>query len=53
MYINLPSLGDEDTARDLFQRTERVADAVERIAAETRQVVRKGEARDPIPGDPA
>jgi formiminotetrahydrofolate cyclodeaminase len=53
VYINLPSLGDENKARELFERTERVADAVERIAAETRQVVRKGEARDPLPGDPA
>jgi methenyltetrahydrofolate cyclohydrolase len=53
VYINLPSLGDENRARELFERTERVADAVERIAAETRRLVRKGEARDPLPGDPA
>jgi formiminotetrahydrofolate cyclodeaminase len=53
VYINLPSLGDDAKARELFERTEELADAVERIAAETRQVVRKGEARDPLPGDPA
>ena len=53
VYINLPSLGDEAKARELFERTEELADAVERIAAETRQVVRKGEARDPLPGDAA
>jgi formiminotetrahydrofolate cyclodeaminase len=53
VYINLPSLGDETRARELFERTERMADAVERIAAVTRQVVRKGEARDPLPVDPA
>jgi formiminotetrahydrofolate cyclodeaminase len=53
VYINLPSLGDETRARELFERTERMADTVERIAAVTRQVVRKGEARDPLPIDPA
>lgn len=53
VYINLPSLGDESKARELFGRTEELTDAVERIAAETRQVVRKGEARDPLPDDPA
>ena len=53
VYVNLPSLGDEAKARELFERTEELADAVERIAAETRQVVRNGGARDPLPGDPA
>jgi formiminotetrahydrofolate cyclodeaminase len=53
VYINLPSLGDEDKARELLERTQQVGDAVERIAAETRQVVRKGEPRDPLPEDPA
>ncbi len=53
VYINLPSLGDEDRARELLERTQQVGDAVERIAAETRQVVRKGDPRDPLPEDPA
>lgn len=53
VYINLPSIGDEGRARELLKRTEEVAEAVERIAAETRSVVRHGEARDPLPDDPA
>ncbi len=53
VYINLPSIGDETRARELFERTEAIADAVERLAAETRQLVRKGEARDPLPETPA
>jgi formiminotetrahydrofolate cyclodeaminase len=53
VYINLPSIGDEARARELFERTENLADAVERIASQTRQVVRGGEARDPLPADHA
>lgn len=53
VYINLPSLGDENRARELFERTESIADAVERLAARTREVVRSGEARDPLPVDAA
>jgi formiminotetrahydrofolate cyclodeaminase len=49
VYINLPSLGDETKARDLYERTEGIADAVERLAAQTREHVRQGEARDPLP----
>jgi methenyltetrahydrofolate cyclohydrolase len=48
VYINLPSLGDETRARELFRRTEDIADAVERVAAATREVVRGGDARDPL-----
>ena len=52
VYINLPSLGDEHQARELFERTEGIADAVERLASRTREQVRGGEARDPLPADP-
>ena len=47
VYINLPSLGDEAVARDLFGRTEELADEVERLADRTREVVRSREAREP------
>ncbi|HYO42558.1 MAG TPA: cyclodeaminase/cyclohydrolase family protein [Candidatus Limnocylindrales bacterium] len=50
VYINLPSLGDESRARQLYERTEAIADTVERLAAQTREVVRSGRARDPLPG---
>jgi len=53
VFINLPSLGDETRARDLYARTEGIADVVERLAAQTRELVRKGEARDPLPETPA
>jgi formiminotetrahydrofolate cyclodeaminase len=53
VYINLPSLGDEARARELYQRTEQIADAVERLAAQTRELVRSGEARGPLPDDAA
>lgn len=53
VYINLPSIGDEERARDLFQRTEAIADAVERLAAQTREVVRGGDARPPQRAEPA
>jgi formiminotetrahydrofolate cyclodeaminase len=51
VYINLPSIGDESRARELFERTETIADAVERLASRTREQVRGGEARDPLPTD--
>ena len=53
VYINLPSLGDEHLARELFERTEGFADAVERLASQTRERVRGGESRGPLPADPA
>lgn len=49
VYINLPSLGDEAASRDLFERTEQLADEVERLADRTREVVRSREAREPLP----
>ncbi|MCJ7711860.1 MAG: cyclodeaminase/cyclohydrolase family protein, partial [Chloroflexi bacterium] len=49
VYINLPAIGDESLARDLFGRTEELADAVERLAAQTREQVLGGRPRDPLP----
>ncbi len=48
VYINLPSLGDEALAKELYERTERLADEVDRLAARTREVVRSGESRPAI-----
>lgn len=53
VYINLPSLGDEDLARELFRRTEAAADEVERLADRTREIVRGGDSRDPLPPEHA
>jgi formiminotetrahydrofolate cyclodeaminase len=47
--INLPSLGDAAAAGEFLRRTESIADEVERLAAVTREVVRGGEPRDPLP----
>ena len=48
VYINLPSIGDPDAERDLFRRTEELADAIERLAGGTREVVRGGNSREPL-----
>jgi formiminotetrahydrofolate cyclodeaminase len=49
VYINLPAIGDETAARDLQSRTEALVDRVERLADRTREIVRSGDARDPVP----
>ena len=46
--INLPSLGDEATARELGTRAASLAAEVERLAALTREIVESGEVRDPL-----
>ena len=43
------TLGDEATARELGTRGASLAAEVDRLAALTREVVRGGEARDPLP----
>ncbi len=53
VYINLPSIGDESVAQDLLARTQALADEIDRIADRTREAVRSGESRDPLPVDPA
>jgi len=50
VYINLPSLGDEELARELFERTDRLCHEVERLASQTRETVRGGDARPPLSG---
>lgn len=49
VYINLPSLADPARASELLERTEALADAVEHLAARTREIVRGGEAREALP----
>ena len=51
VYINLPSIGDPDAERDLFRRTEELAGTIERLADETREVVRGGNSREPLESD--
>lgn len=51
VYINLPSIGDPSQERDLFRRTEELADEIERLADQTREVVRGGGAREPLGRD--
>jgi len=53
VYVNLPAIGDEEAARDLFGRTEALADEIDRLADWTREAVRKGDERDPLPSNPA
>jgi methenyltetrahydrofolate cyclohydrolase len=48
VYVNLPAIEDEDAARDLLVRTERLVDEIERLADHTREVVRGGTAREPL-----
>lgn len=53
VFVNLPAIGDEATAKDLLVRTGAIVDDVERLAARTREVVRSGEPRPPLGGRPA
>jgi methenyltetrahydrofolate cyclohydrolase len=48
VYVNLPSIGDEEAAQDLLARTEELVDEIDRLAAHTREVARGGEARPPL-----
>ena len=52
VYVNLPSIGDEEVGRDLHQQTEELADEVERLASLTRELVRSGDSRDPLEDAP-
>ena len=49
VYVNLPAIEDEATARDLLSRTESLVDEIDRLADHTREIVRGGESRDPLP----
>ncbi len=48
VYVNLPSIEDEAAARELLVSTERLADDIDRLAAQTREAARSGEARAPL-----
>jgi glutamate formiminotransferase/formiminotetrahydrofolate cyclodeaminase len=48
VYVNLPAIGDESASRELYRRTEGLADDVERLADRTRELVGSGEERDPL-----
>ncbi len=50
VLINLPSVGDESYAGTMGSRVLGLLDDIERLAAEAREVVRGGQARDPLPG---
>jgi formiminotetrahydrofolate cyclodeaminase len=53
VYVNLPAMGDESAANELLARTEALVDDVERLSAQTREVVRGGEPRPPLDGGAA
>jgi formiminotetrahydrofolate cyclodeaminase len=48
VFVNLPSIGDEAAAQDLLARTQALVDEIDRLAGHTREVVRGGEAREPL-----
>ena len=47
--VNLPSVGDEAWAGEILARVDELVDDVERLADRTREVVRGGEPREPLP----
>lgn len=49
VLINLPSVGDPDFEAAMIARVQDLLHDVERLAAETREVVGRGEARDALP----
>ena len=51
VLVNLPSVGDPDFEQDMTARVVELLDEVERLAAETRELVARGEPRDPIPAE--
>jgi formiminotetrahydrofolate cyclodeaminase len=50
VLVNLPAMGDDSLAGELTVRTKSALDDVERTAGVTRQLVRHGEAREPLDG---
>ena len=52
VYVNLPAIEDEEGARDLLVRTGQLVDEIDRVADRTREQVRSGDTRDPLPSAP-
>jgi methenyltetrahydrofolate cyclohydrolase len=48
VFINLPSMGDDDAAQDMLVRTGAMVDDIERLSSRIREVVRGGETRPPL-----
>lgn len=48
VYVNLSSIADEGASSELLFATERLADDIDRLAAQTRQTLRGGDARAPL-----
>jgi formiminotetrahydrofolate cyclodeaminase len=49
VYVNLPAIEDEAASGELLARTKQLVDEVDRIADRTRELVRGGETRQPLP----
>ena len=49
VLVNLPSVGDPSFEGTMTARVVELLEEVERVAADTRQVVGRGESREPLP----
>ena len=49
VMVNLPAVGDPDYQDEMTERVDGLLHDVERLAAETREVVGRGESREPLP----
>ena len=52
VLVNLPSVDDPGWAGETTLRVDELVDDIERLADRTRQLVRSGDARDPLPAIP-